>query len=57
MGFTYLTELIRTIQHGMCRTPSYVAMERNLERLLYSTSDLSVLEIFDPLSGGLNLGR
>jgi len=57
VGFTYLTELIRTIQHGMCRTPSYVAMERNLERLLYSTSDLSVLEIFDPLSGGLNLGR
>ena len=39
----------------MCWAPSHVAMEWDLEWFLYSTSNLSVLEIFDPLSGCLNL--
>ena len=33
----------------------HVAVEWDLERFLYSASNLSVFKIFDPLSGSLNL--
>jgi hypothetical protein len=54
---THLSQLVRTFEHTVHRTPSNIAVERNPKRLVELTLQLELLKVFDPLSRCLYLWK
>ena len=52
---TDLTEFVGRVKHFKCGSPANIAVKGNLQWFRKSTASLSALEIFDTLSGSLNL--